>query len=109
MMASIPAYNAYADAKLKPAMDPAVLAEVERIEAAEDYESPRYMELLIPHHYEEHILRMPYATWPDPVNRAFKHVNPSIYVPMQGQANSGPVASLWPGTAPICPTCSCPP
>ncbi len=101
MMASIPAYNVYADAKLKPAMDPAVLAEVERIEAAEDYENPRYMELLIPHHYEEHILRMPYATWPDPVNRAFTHVNPSIYVPMQGPSELGASGKLlaWDRTA----------
>ncbi len=80
---------------------PCVLAEVERIEAAEDYENPRYMELLIPHHYEEHILRMPYATWPDPVNRAFKHVNPSIYVPMQGPSELGASGKLlaWDRTA----------
>ncbi len=30
------------------------------MEADGTYESPRYMELLVPHHYVHHILRMPY-------------------------------------------------
>jgi proline iminopeptidase len=84
MMASIPEYSAYAKRVFKTAMDPTVLAEIERLEAAEDYTNPRYMELLIPHHYELHILRMPYARWPDPVHRAFNHMNPAVYIPMQG-------------------------
>jgi proline iminopeptidase len=89
MMSSIPAYNAYAEETLKSSMDPAVLAELERIEAKKDYENPRYMELLIPHHYEKHILRMPFAEWPDGVRRAFKHVNPAVYIPMQGPSELG--------------------
>ena len=51
--------------------------------------SPRYMELLMPHHYAQHILRMPPEQWPEPVNRAFKHLNPTIYVPMQGPSELG--------------------
>ena len=39
--------------------------------------------------YPEHILRMPVETWPDPFNRAFKHMNPEVYVPMQGQSEFG--------------------
>ncbi len=84
MMSSIPAYSAYAKTVFKSSMDPAVLAEVQAIEAAQDYANPRYMELLIPHHYELHILRIPYSQWPDPVLRAFKHMNPAVYIPMQG-------------------------
>jgi proline iminopeptidase len=100
-MASIPAYNDYADAVLKPAMDADVLAEVEQLEAAKDYENPRYLELLIPHHYEEHVLRMPAEAWPNPVNRAFDHVNPDIYVPMQGPSELGASGKLvnWDRTA----------
>jgi len=89
MMASVPAYNEYATNVLMPAMDQAVLAEIKQMEAAEDYENPHYMELLIPHHYVQHILRMPAAEWPDPVNRAFKHLNPKIYVPLQGPSELG--------------------
>jgi proline iminopeptidase len=89
MMASIPAYNEYAQKVLMPQMDPKVLAEVKNLEAAKQYESPRYMELLIPSFYEQHILRMPAAQWPDPVNRAFKHLNAKVYVPMQGPSELG--------------------
>jgi proline iminopeptidase len=84
MMSSIPQYSAYAKAAFKTSMDPAVLKEILALEDAKDYQNPRYMELLIPNHYEHHILRMPYAQWPDPVQRAFKHMNPDVYIPMQG-------------------------
>jgi len=89
MMASIPAYNAYAHEKLMPAMKPDVLAEILRFEAAKDYENPRYMALLVPNYYVEHILRMPPDQWPDPVNRAFAHLNRKVYVPMQGPSEMG--------------------
>src|SRR5262245_60690660 len=84
MMASIPAYIRYAETVLMPGMDQAVLAEIKQMEAEGKHDSPRYMELLIPHHYVHHILRMPYDQWPDPVNRAFKRINPAIYIPLQG-------------------------
>ena len=107
MMASIPAYNAYAESTLMPAMDPEVLAEIKHLEAAGDYENPRYMELLLPHHYEKHILRMPVAEWPDPVNRAIKHLNPNIYVPMQGPSELGASGKLvnWDRTADLGQVC----
>ena len=52
------------------------------------------MELLIPHHYEKHLLRMPAAEWPDPVQRAFEHVNNKVYVPMQGPSELGASGKL---------------
>jgi len=89
MMASAPAYTAYAEQVLMPAMDQDALAEIKAIEAAGDTENPRYMELLIPHHYERHLLRMPAQDWPDPVQRGLAHINPKIYVPMQGPSELG--------------------
>jgi proline iminopeptidase len=95
MMASIPAYNKYASEVIMPAMDQAVLAEVKKLEAAGDYQNPRYMELLIPHHYEKHVLRTkPAAEWPEPVNRSFKHLNASVYIPMQGPSELGASGKL---------------
>lgn len=94
MMASIPAYNEYANKILMPTMDQTVLAETKRLESAGDYQNPRYMELLIPHHYEKHILRMPADKWPDPVNRAFNHLNLRVYVPMQGPSELGASGKL---------------
>lgn len=88
MMASIPAYNDYAHKVLMPQMDPKALAEILALEAKKQYESPRYEALLVPF-YTAHILRMPADQWPDPVNRAFAHINRSIYVPMQGPSEMG--------------------
>jgi proline iminopeptidase len=94
MMASIPAYNAYAQTVLMPAMDQTALAEIKRLEAGKDYENPRYMELLIEHHYVHHVLRMPVDQWPDPVNRAFNRLNKSIYIPLQGPSELGASGEL---------------
>ncbi len=59
------------------------------------------MELLVPNFYEQHILRMPADQWPDPVNRAFKHMNPKVYVTMQGPSEMGAGGKLanWDRTA----------
>jgi proline iminopeptidase len=89
MMASVPAYNAYAEQVLMPPMDQAALAEIKAMEAAGDIENPRYMELLYSQHYVHHVLRMPPGTWPDPVQRGFAHINPAIYVSMQGPSELG--------------------
>ncbi len=89
MMASGPAYNEYAQKVLMPSMDQKVLAEIKQIEAKKDFHNPRYMELLMPSHYVQHILRMAPDQWPDPVNRAFKHLNQDIYIPMQGPSELG--------------------
>jgi proline iminopeptidase len=101
MMASIPAYNAYAANVLMPAMDQEALAEARRLEAAGDYENPRYMALLMEHHYVHHVLRLPADQWPDPVTRSFKHLNPKVYVPMQGPSELGASGILadWDRTA----------
>ncbi|HYK26900.1 MAG TPA: proline iminopeptidase-family hydrolase [Streptosporangiaceae bacterium] len=102
MMSSVPAYNQYADSVLAPELNPAALAEIKSLEASKKTEDPRYMELLLPH-YTNHVLRMPPADWPDPVQRAFAHINPAIYVSMQGPSELGIVseASLsgWERTA----------
>src|ERR1700759_3967754 len=89
MMSSVPAYNAYAEQVLMPAMDPGALAEIKAYEASGDIENPRYMELLNEQHYVHHVLRMPVADWPDPAVRAFAHINPAIYVSMQGPSELG--------------------
>lgn len=89
MMMSIPAYNRYAETVLMPAMDQKALAEIRQLEADKKYEDPRYMELLLPNHYVHHVLRMPPDAWPDPVMRSVRHMNPKVYVPMQGPSELG--------------------
>jgi proline iminopeptidase len=89
MMSSVPAYNAYAERVLMPAMDQAALAEIKALEAAGDTDNPRYMQLLTEHHYVHHVLRLPADEWPDPAQRGFAHINPAVYVPMQGPSELG--------------------
>ena len=89
MMASIPAYNDYAERVLIPQMDPATVREIRALEREGRYDDPKYMELLIPNYYEKHILRIPFARWPDPVLRAIKYVNEKVYVLMQGPSEMG--------------------
>jgi len=40
-------------------------------------------------YYEQHLLRMPSADWPEPVVRSFSRLNRKIYVPMQGPSEMG--------------------
>ena len=82
MMASAPEYGKYADEVLAKQMKPEVLEEITAIEAKKDFSNPRYMELLIPHFYREHLCRL--EEWPDGFNRAMKHVNGEVYTMMQG-------------------------
>ncbi len=106
MMASVPAYNAYAEQVLMPEMDQAALAEIKALEAAGEIEDPRYMELLVEQHYVHHVLRMPRGDWPDPVQRGFAHINPAIYVSMQGPSELGISADAKLRTGTGSPTCS---
>ncbi|WP_044397322.1 proline iminopeptidase-family hydrolase [Lacinutrix sp. Hel_I_90] len=89
MVASIPEYQEYSDTVLAPKMNPEVLAEILEYEAAEAYSDPKYLELIVNNYYTEHVIRMPVEQWPEPVNRAFKHLNPEVYVTMQGPSEFG--------------------
>jgi proline iminopeptidase len=101
MMASIPEYNRYAESVLMPTIDATALAQIKAFEAAQDYENPKYMELLMQHHYVYHVLRRPLDNWPDSATRAFKHINPKVYIPMQGPSELGASGKLaqWDRTA----------
>ncbi len=87
MMSSAPDYGRYAANVLAPQMQPDVLAEIRTLEAKEDFSNPRYMDLLIPNFYHEHICRL--KDWPDGLNRAMKHANAEIYTLMQGPSEFG--------------------
>jgi proline iminopeptidase len=89
MMSSIPAYNQYAHEVLMPAMDPGALAQILALEKNKDFDNPRYEELLMANFYQQHILRLPPEQWPEPVLRAFKHLNKPLYTMMQGPSEMG--------------------
>ncbi|MCF6379286.1 proline iminopeptidase-family hydrolase [Nocardioides KLBMP 9356] len=94
MMSSCRLYNDYARDVLMPAMDPDVLARIQELEATGANDDPSYERLLMEHHYALHVCRLPVDEWPDPVNRSLAHINPAIYVPMQGPSELGMSGSL---------------
>jgi proline iminopeptidase len=89
MMSSCPDYDKYAENVLSKQFDPVVLDSVMAMEKRGDFNNTNYMGLLVPNFYEKHILRLPAAEWPDPVNRAFAKMNKSLYVTMQGPSEFG--------------------
>jgi len=89
MVPSITDYNRYSAEVLAPKLPPEVLKEIMKYEDAEDYTNETYLDLLVNHYYTRHIIRMPVEDWPDPVNRGFKHLNPQVYITMQGPSEFG--------------------
>ncbi len=81
MMASIPAYEKY-NLTLRKQMRKSLVDSLQAYEAKGMYHDTTYQKLVISEYYNKHLCRLP--EWPDPVNRAFKHVNEEIYVMMQG-------------------------
>lgn len=89
MMASIPEYEKYASEVLGPQLPPEVFKEIKELEANNGFSNPRYTELVTNYYYTEHVLRMPLDSWPESINRCFSHLNPSIYIYMQGYSEFG--------------------
>jgi proline iminopeptidase len=87
MMMSCPAYGKYADEVLAKQLKPEVLKEIRQIEAKKDFANPRYMGLLEPNFYAQHLCRI--VPNPEPVTRAMSKINQSLYVTMQGPSEFG--------------------
>lgn len=94
MMSSCPDYGKYANEVLAKQMPPAVLDSIRQIEAKGDFSNPRYMALLMPHFYAQHICRFPVGQFPNPVDRALNKLNQSLYVTMQGPSEFGIAGKL---------------
>ena len=105
MMASIPAYNQYAEEVLMPAMDQEALAEIKRLEAAGETDGPGVRGAA-----DGAPLRRttsagcPSDEWPEPVTRASRTSTGRSTCRCRGPASSAPAASSATGTAP--PTCT---
>jgi proline iminopeptidase len=83
MQASIPRYEAY-NKILRSQMCKSLIDSLENYEAKGDYSNETYQDLVYREYYTKHLCRFPWGQWPDPVMRSFRHVNPDIYVLMQG-------------------------
>jgi proline iminopeptidase len=78
MMASAPEYGKYADEVLAKQMDEEVLKTIRQIEAANDFTNPKYMELLMPHFYQN-----TYVVYPNSLTRSIAHSNMPIQLFIQ--------------------------
>ncbi|HSC54686.1 MAG TPA: proline iminopeptidase-family hydrolase [Phnomibacter sp.] len=87
MMSDVPAYGKYAEEVLAKQMDPKVLDTIRALEAKSDFGNPKYMQLLMPNFYDKHVCRV--VPNPEPIQRCFKHLNPAIYVCIQGPSEFG--------------------
>lgn len=101
MMASVPAYNAYAEQVLMPAMDQDALAEITRLEAADQTGDPAYEALLMEHYYVDHLCRLPPDEWPPNVVVSFEHINHAVYDLLNGPSELGAIGTFkdWDRTA----------
>ncbi|MBO3117563.1 proline iminopeptidase-family hydrolase [Winogradskyella sp. DF17] len=89
MVASIEDYNTYSSEVLAPKLPKEVLETIMEYEEKEDYTNEEYLTLVMEHYYPKHVLRMPLEEWPEPVNRSVKHMNPDVYITMQGPSEFG--------------------
>ena len=101
VMASFAAGDAFYESTLKPAMNPAAVAELDALEAAQDYDNPRYGALVFQHFYLQHMLRMPAGAWPEPMGRMTGHINWAIRHHMNGRSalRHGGELARWDRTA----------
>lgn len=82
MVAGMQAYLKHVN-HLKETLLPApLLARLNALEAARDFDNPEYERIILDHLYTKIICRL--DPWPDALMRSFKHLNKAIYVQMQG-------------------------
>jgi proline iminopeptidase len=83
MAAGVQAYLKHATA-WKKQLGPKSFTTLQALEAKEDYDSPEYERIMMEELYPQMICRT--HPWPEPVSRAFRHMNEKIYVQMQGKS-----------------------
>ncbi|CDG83143.1 proline iminopeptidase [Janthinobacterium agaricidamnosum NBRC 102515 = DSM 9628] len=83
MAAGMQAYLKRTNA-IKQQLPPALLAQLEALEAKEAYDSPEYEKIMMEELYPKVICRI--QPWPDAVGQTLRHANNKIYNQMQGKS-----------------------
>ena len=84
MTAGIKSYLPYAEELKKKYLTVGDIATYDSLDKLKAYQSPEYQNLLMSKLYTQTICRLPLENWPEPLMRAFKKANQSIYIQMQG-------------------------
>ncbi len=84
MTAGIKSYVSYSNKQKNEFLTKEELARFDSLDKRKLYDSPEYQNLLMSKLYTRNVCRMPVEKWPEPLMRAFKKANHSIYIQMQG-------------------------
>ncbi|CAN5416300.1 proline iminopeptidase-family hydrolase [soil metagenome] len=87
MTADFDRYEAYNN-KLRGELPKEVLDTLTYYESRQQFQHPRYVDLMYTAFYKKHICRL--EPWPEPVTRSFKHFNQVVYEYMQGPSEFVP-------------------
>lgn len=93
MTADYTRYGNY-NRKLRAQMRKGLVDTLEAFEARGKYTDTLYQKLVFDEYYCKHILRRPKETWPEPVLRSFRHINPTVYEIIQGPSEFVPGGRL---------------
>ena len=81
MTASIASYVEYIN-ELRRQLPAEIVAVLEKHESKQEYEAPKYQEVMFKQIYAKHLCRL--NPWPEPLVRCFRHTNMKVYGTMQG-------------------------
>lgn len=84
MTAGIKSYVSYSVKQKNEFLSKEELAVFDSLDKLKLYDAPEYQNLLMNKMYTRNVCRMPVEKWPEPLMRAFKKANHSIYIQMQG-------------------------
>lgn len=84
MTAGMKDFTSYADTLKRRIFTEKDLALYDSLDKRQAYTSPLYTDLLMNRLYTQVLCRLPSDQWPEPLTRAFKKVNFTIYTHMQG-------------------------
>ena len=84
MTAGIKSYVSYSEQLKQKIFTQQDIKKYDSLDRLKLYDSPQYQDLLMNKLYTEVVCRMPVEKWPEPLMRAFKKANHSIYIQMQG-------------------------
>jgi proline iminopeptidase len=84
MTAGIKSYVSYSEKLKDQFLNEKEKAVYDSLDKLKLFDSPGYQELLMTRLYSKVVCRIPLENWPEPLLRAFKKANHSIYIQMQG-------------------------
>ena len=84
MTAGIKSYVSYSQKQKNEFLTKQELVIFDSLDSRKLYDSPVYQELLMTKLYTKNVCRLPIEKWPEPLMRAFKKANHTIYIQMQG-------------------------